>query len=220
MKEALSRKIPQADFCHGPIGALLRREGLYSSQLLVWRTQYERGALRGLADDTRGWGLHAHAARGGGVPTTITRSPPMSCASDSPGYAGRPKGSIIRRKVDTSSPPCVASTCCNGGGRGFAAPSTVSRRGEREVLGSGWAGRSAGSWFAERSGRCPWNTLPWTGVPVTGALEGQAFPESVSGGGAVSARSAVRAPCGRAYCGNHGLAIQPFLVRFEDRMRP
>jgi transposase-like protein len=38
----------------GEIGALLRREGLYSSQLCTWRAQYERGALRSLADDTRG----------------------------------------------------------------------------------------------------------------------------------------------------------------------
>lgn len=39
---------------HGEIGALLRREGLYSSHLYKWRAQYERGALRALADDTRG----------------------------------------------------------------------------------------------------------------------------------------------------------------------
>lgn len=39
---------------HGEIGALLRREGLYSSQLSTWRVQYEQGALRSLADDTRG----------------------------------------------------------------------------------------------------------------------------------------------------------------------
>lgn len=48
--------VQQAMACreHGEIGALLRREGLYSSQLSAWRAQYERGALRGLADDTRG----------------------------------------------------------------------------------------------------------------------------------------------------------------------
>lgn len=38
----------------GEIGALLRREGLYSSQLSKWRVQYERGAKSALADDTRG----------------------------------------------------------------------------------------------------------------------------------------------------------------------
>lgn len=48
--------VQQAMGCreHGEIGSLLRREGLYSSQLAVWRTLYEKGALRGLADDTRG----------------------------------------------------------------------------------------------------------------------------------------------------------------------
>lgn len=48
--------VEQAMACreHGAIAALLRREGLYSSQLATWRAQYERGALRGLADDTRG----------------------------------------------------------------------------------------------------------------------------------------------------------------------
>jgi transposase-like protein len=38
----------------GEIGALLRREGLYSSHLAKWRAQYERGASQALADDTRG----------------------------------------------------------------------------------------------------------------------------------------------------------------------
>lgn len=36
------------------IGALLRREGLYSSQLSKWRVQYRTGALQGLRDDKRG----------------------------------------------------------------------------------------------------------------------------------------------------------------------
>jgi transposase-like protein len=38
----------------GQIGALLRREGLYSSALTAWRRQYEKGALQGLKDDNRG----------------------------------------------------------------------------------------------------------------------------------------------------------------------
>ena len=48
--------VQQAMRCegHGEIGSLLRREGLYSSQLSAWRAQYERGALRALADDRRG----------------------------------------------------------------------------------------------------------------------------------------------------------------------
>ena len=48
--------VQQAAACreHGEIGAPLRREGLYASQLAIWRAQYNRAALRGLADDTRG----------------------------------------------------------------------------------------------------------------------------------------------------------------------
>ncbi len=38
----------------GAIGALLRREGLYSSQLSEWRKQYRAGALQALRDDKRG----------------------------------------------------------------------------------------------------------------------------------------------------------------------
>jgi transposase-like protein len=38
----------------GEVGALLRREGLYSSHLASWRKQYRAGALRGLAARKRG----------------------------------------------------------------------------------------------------------------------------------------------------------------------
>jgi transposase len=38
----------------GQIGALLRREGLYSSALTLWRRQYLSGALQALKDDKRG----------------------------------------------------------------------------------------------------------------------------------------------------------------------
>ena len=38
----------------GEIGALLRREGLYSSAITLWRRQYQSGALRALKDDKRG----------------------------------------------------------------------------------------------------------------------------------------------------------------------
>lgn len=38
----------------GQIGALLRREGLYSAALTQWRRQYKTGALQGLQDDKRG----------------------------------------------------------------------------------------------------------------------------------------------------------------------
>lgn len=51
------RKIlTEADACtrEGEIGALLRREGLYSSHLTVWRAARERGAIAGLAPKQRG----------------------------------------------------------------------------------------------------------------------------------------------------------------------
>ena len=48
--------VREADACTevGQIGALLRREGLYSSQLAQWRRAYQRGALAGLRDNKRG----------------------------------------------------------------------------------------------------------------------------------------------------------------------
>ena len=51
------RKVLQeADACteFGQIGALLRREGLYSSHLVTWRHARERGELEGLAPKKRG----------------------------------------------------------------------------------------------------------------------------------------------------------------------
>lgn len=38
----------------GQIGALLRREGLYSSQLSTWRNQQQQGQLQALEDNKRG----------------------------------------------------------------------------------------------------------------------------------------------------------------------
>lgn len=51
------RKIlKEAEACtrEGEIGALLRREGLYSSHLSVWRAARERGEIAGLAPRKRG----------------------------------------------------------------------------------------------------------------------------------------------------------------------
>lgn len=50
------RIVQEANACteSGQIGALLRREGLWSSQLAKWRRLYESGALKALADDSRG----------------------------------------------------------------------------------------------------------------------------------------------------------------------
>jgi transposase-like protein len=46
----------EAEACTQPgaIGALLRREGLYSSHLTTWRAQRERGELLGLTPKRRG----------------------------------------------------------------------------------------------------------------------------------------------------------------------
>ena len=51
-----ARVVEEAEVCTGPgeIGALLRREGLYSSQLSAWRKLYRSGALQALRDDKRG----------------------------------------------------------------------------------------------------------------------------------------------------------------------
>ena len=50
------RILKEADRCMRPgeIGALLRREGLYSSALTTWRAARERGELAGLAAKKRG----------------------------------------------------------------------------------------------------------------------------------------------------------------------
>jgi len=47
--------LKQAEACApGELGALLRREGLYSSHLTTWRDQRTRGALAGLKPKKRG----------------------------------------------------------------------------------------------------------------------------------------------------------------------
>lgn len=48
--------LQEADRCTqaGQIGALLRREGLYSSHLVLWRRQRRQGMLAGLAPAKRG----------------------------------------------------------------------------------------------------------------------------------------------------------------------
>ena len=50
------RILREVDACQGSgeIGALLRREGIYSSYLSTWRRQRERGELDGLAPQRRG----------------------------------------------------------------------------------------------------------------------------------------------------------------------
>jgi transposase-like protein len=50
------RILQEADGCHatGELGALLRREGLYSSHLTSWRRQQQQGALAALGSKRRG----------------------------------------------------------------------------------------------------------------------------------------------------------------------
>jgi len=50
------RILQEADNCTKPgqLGALLRREGLYSSNLVTWRRQREKGILNGLTPKKRG----------------------------------------------------------------------------------------------------------------------------------------------------------------------
>jgi transposase-like protein len=50
------RILEEADRCteHGQLGALLRREGLYSSHLTTWRNQRDQGVLDGLTPKKRG----------------------------------------------------------------------------------------------------------------------------------------------------------------------
>jgi transposase len=57
--------LEEADKCRdapGRIGALLRREGLYSSHLTTWRRQREAGQLAGLTPQKRGRKIDATAA--------------------------------------------------------------------------------------------------------------------------------------------------------------
>ena len=58
------RVLAEADDCtqRGEIGALLRREGLYSSHLDKWRKQREKGQLQGLSGSKRGRKAERHAA--------------------------------------------------------------------------------------------------------------------------------------------------------------
>lgn len=55
------RILEEADTCRentGELGALLRREGLYSSHLNTWRRQRQEGTLAGLSPQKRGRKVH------------------------------------------------------------------------------------------------------------------------------------------------------------------
>ena len=53
-KRRILREADKAAGNLGEIGALLRREGLYSSHLITWRAQRERGEVAGLSPKKRG----------------------------------------------------------------------------------------------------------------------------------------------------------------------
>lgn len=63
-KEKL-RIVTAADACtkHGELGALLRREGLYSSQVAAWRALRGRGELSALTEKKRGRKREANPLR-------------------------------------------------------------------------------------------------------------------------------------------------------------
>ena len=58
------RILQEAETCTQPgeVGALLRREGLYSSHLTTWRQQRRRSELQGLTPAKRGRKADPHAA--------------------------------------------------------------------------------------------------------------------------------------------------------------
>lgn len=58
------RILREVDACKGTgeVGALLRREGLYSSLVSKWREQRERGSLSGLSEHRRGPKVDPNAA--------------------------------------------------------------------------------------------------------------------------------------------------------------
>ena len=57
------RIVEEADQCteYGQIGAMLRREGLYSSHLTAWRRQREAGVLQAMSPKKRGRKAHLDA---------------------------------------------------------------------------------------------------------------------------------------------------------------
>jgi transposase len=61
--EYKKRILEETDACteRGQVGALLRREGLYTSHLDKWRRQRDQGTLAGLAPKKRGRKAHPEA---------------------------------------------------------------------------------------------------------------------------------------------------------------
>ena len=66
--------LAEADTCQrGELGALLRREGLYSSLITDWRRLRAAGQLSGLTPQKRGPKVDAHAAESARQQQTISR---------------------------------------------------------------------------------------------------------------------------------------------------
>ena len=88
----------EADACtrEGAIGALLRREGLYSSHLTVWRAARERGAIAGLAPKKRGPKVTPPEPAG----PQDRRAGAGDAAVDVPARAGRGAGGSPKKSLD------------------------------------------------------------------------------------------------------------------------
>ena len=71
------RILEQADGCEesGGVGALLRREGLYWSNLQTWRRQREEGTLQALTPRKRGPQVEAGQSSGPSVKASAGREP-------------------------------------------------------------------------------------------------------------------------------------------------
>jgi len=74
--------VQEADRCTpGEVGALLRREGLYSSHLSLWRKQRDEGALSSLPDRRRRGRGSGLGSDGFAWATLATRSGWVRCSS-------------------------------------------------------------------------------------------------------------------------------------------
>jgi transposase len=73
--EYKQRILQEADACthRGEVGALLRREGLYSSHLTTWHHQRQRGEVQGLMPAKRGRKADPQAAENARLQRETTR---------------------------------------------------------------------------------------------------------------------------------------------------
>src|SRR5439155_18452487 len=99
--------VREADGCKTPgaIGALLRREGLYSSHLTTWRAARERGELAG-APKKRGCRELPDAVRARD-PHGVLQRAARAAAEEDPGHrrGGAPAGVLARLGEPGEKPP-------------------------------------------------------------------------------------------------------------------